>query len=173
MDDAEITNNEYRQFVFWVRDSISHVLLDHYAEEEEGQATEEPKIDWSQPIDWEDEETVSRLEEIYLPGSETYYGEKQVDTRQLIFSYRWAKWKEAASKSNRDKNIADFMVEEPIEIYPDTLVWVHDYTYSYNEPMTRQYFSHPSSCDLLQSFQKSVLHVVKALACFQETPTTG
>ncbi len=76
MDDAEITNNEYRQFVFWVRDSISHVLLDHYAEEEEGQATEEPKIDWSQPIDWEDEETVSRLEEIYLPGSETYYGAK-------------------------------------------------------------------------------------------------
>ncbi len=39
------------------------------------------------------------------------------------------------------------MVEEPIEIYPDTLVWVHDYTYSYNEPMTRQYFSHPSFDD--------------------------
>ncbi len=147
MDDAEITNNEYRQFVFWVRDSISHVLLDHYVEGEEGQNTEEPLIDWSQEIDWEDEETASRLDEIYLPGSETFYGMKSIDTRQLIYSYRWVKWKEAASKSNRDKNITEFMVEEPVEIYPDTLVWVHDYTYSYNEPMTRQYFSHPAFDD--------------------------
>ena len=27
MDETEITNNEYRQFVFWVRDSIAHVIL--------------------------------------------------------------------------------------------------------------------------------------------------
>ena len=147
MDDAEITNNEYRQFVFWVKDSISHVLLDHYQEEEEGQETEVPLLDWDEEIDWDDEETRSRLEELYLPASETYYGIKAVDTRQLIYNYRWAKWKEAASKSNRDKNIADFIVEEPVMIYPDTLTWVHDYTYSYNEPMTRQYFSHPSFDD--------------------------
>ena len=27
MDETEITNNEYRQFVYWVRDSIAHTLL--------------------------------------------------------------------------------------------------------------------------------------------------
>ncbi len=27
MDDTEITNNEYRQFVYWVRDSIARTLL--------------------------------------------------------------------------------------------------------------------------------------------------
>src|SRR5665811_1662790 len=27
MDDTEITNNEYRQFVYWVRDSIARKLL--------------------------------------------------------------------------------------------------------------------------------------------------
>lgn len=27
MDETEITNNEYRQFVYWVRDSIAHLLL--------------------------------------------------------------------------------------------------------------------------------------------------
>jgi len=27
MDDTEITNNEYRQFVYWVRDSIARRLL--------------------------------------------------------------------------------------------------------------------------------------------------
>jgi sulfatase modifying factor 1 len=27
MDDTEITNNEYRQFVEWVRDSIAHEMM--------------------------------------------------------------------------------------------------------------------------------------------------
>jgi formylglycine-generating enzyme required for sulfatase activity len=27
MDETEITNNEYRQFVYWVRDSIAHTIL--------------------------------------------------------------------------------------------------------------------------------------------------
>ncbi len=29
MDDTEITNNEYRQFVQWVADSIAHRALEH------------------------------------------------------------------------------------------------------------------------------------------------
>ena len=32
MDDTEITNNEYRQFVHWVRDSIVLAALDIYIE---------------------------------------------------------------------------------------------------------------------------------------------
>jgi formylglycine-generating enzyme len=37
MDETEITNNEYRQFVYWVRDSIAHLLIgeDHILEEGE------------------------------------------------------------------------------------------------------------------------------------------
>lgn len=37
MDDTEITNNEYRQFVEWVRDSLAHRLIggDHLIEEGE------------------------------------------------------------------------------------------------------------------------------------------
>ena len=41
MDETEITNNEYRQFVYWVRDSIAHIILgdvnpeDHLIEEDE------------------------------------------------------------------------------------------------------------------------------------------
>jgi sulfatase modifying factor 1 len=29
MDDTEITNNEYRQFINYVRDSVAHSLLEH------------------------------------------------------------------------------------------------------------------------------------------------
>ena len=33
MDETEITNNEYRQFCFWVRDSIAYKLLDAQGQE--------------------------------------------------------------------------------------------------------------------------------------------
>ena len=34
MDQTEITNNEYRQFVHWVRDSIARTLLAENFDEE-------------------------------------------------------------------------------------------------------------------------------------------
>jgi gliding motility-associated lipoprotein GldK len=33
-------------------------------------------------------------------------------------------------------------MRESTPVYPDTLVWIRDYTYSYNEPLTEKYFSH-------------------------------
>jgi sulfatase modifying factor 1 len=40
-----------------------------------------------------------------------------------------------------------FIIKEIINVYPDTLVWVHDFTYSFNEPMTENYFWHPAYDD--------------------------
>jgi gliding motility-associated lipoprotein GldK len=37
-----------------------------------------------------------------------------------------------------------FIVKDVINVYPDTLAWVHDYTYSFNEPLTNMYFWHPA-----------------------------
>ncbi|MBK7667061.1 MAG: SUMF1/EgtB/PvdO family nonheme iron enzyme [Sphingobacteriaceae bacterium] len=37
-----------------------------------------------------------------------------------------------------------FIIKDIINVYPDTLAWVHDYTYSFNEPMTNMYFWHPA-----------------------------
>ena len=42
MDETEITNNEYRQFVQWVADSIAHTKLNHIKEGPAG----EKFIDW-------------------------------------------------------------------------------------------------------------------------------
>jgi hypothetical protein len=38
----------------------------------------------------------------------------------------------------------NFIVRENVKIYPDTLVWMRDFSYAYNEPMTKRYFAHPS-----------------------------
>jgi gliding motility-associated lipoprotein GldK len=38
-------------------------------------------------------------------------------------------------------------MHESVPVYPDTLVWVRDFTYSYNEPFTLKYFSHSAFDD--------------------------
>ena len=41
----------------------------------------------------------------------------------------------------------DFIVRSQIHVYPDTLCWIRDFTYSYNEPLTSKYFWHPGFDD--------------------------
>jgi formylglycine-generating enzyme len=47
----------------------------------------------------------------------------------------------------KDKERSVFIVKDIINVYPDTLAWVHDFTYSFNEPMTNMYFWHPAYDD--------------------------
>ena len=37
-----------------------------------------------------------------------------------------------------------FIIKDVLNVYPDTLAWVHDFTYAFNEPMTNMYFWHPA-----------------------------
>jgi sulfatase modifying factor 1 len=136
MDDTEITNNEYRQFVYWVRDSIAHVMLEDYIEDENGNQS----IDWELPIDWEDE----LLADMYYTGDDVYNGNySEVNTSLLNYNYDFFDTPAAAAdrgQSPRNK----FIQKRVVSVYPDTLVWVRDFAYSYNEPMARNYFWHPS-----------------------------
>lgn len=145
MDDTEISNNEYRQFVVWVRDSIAHSLLEHFEETD----TEEEILDWTEKIDWRDNETREQLEDLYQPEADVFHGRRRsIDSRKLNYSYSWFNWKKAASKSSgRTSYPREFLNPVERNIYPDTLVWIHDFSYSYNEPMTRTYFHHPAFDD--------------------------
>jgi len=37
-----------------------------------------------------------------------------------------------------------FIIDEEINVYPDTLCWVRDFTYSFHDPMSNMYFWHPA-----------------------------
>jgi sulfatase modifying factor 1 len=77
MDEAEITNSQYKQFVFWVRDSIirerladpAYVGDDFYKiiEDEYGDPVE-PHLDWSVPIPWtrNTEEEEAAINSVYI-----------------------------------------------------------------------------------------------------------
>jgi len=139
MDDTEITNNEYRQFVFWVKDSLAHDLLDHYYEDER---TGDQFIDWEQDIDWEGEE----VEDLFFQGKDRFAGRRELNTTRTVYEYEWYDWKAAAADRGRSPRSA-FIKRKKTNIYPDTMVWVRDFSYSYNEPMTRNYFWHPAFDD--------------------------
>ncbi len=137
MDDTEITNNEYRQFVNWVRDSLAHALLEHTYEDDNGNEY----IDWEYEIDWASEE----LEDLYYQGDDKFAGKKELDISQLVYEYQWYDWQSAAH--DRVSSRTTHIKKDETIVYPDTLVWVRDFAYSYNEPMTRNYFWHPAFDD--------------------------
>ncbi len=168
MDETEITNNEYRQFVYWVRDSIARTLLgdilpeDYLIEENDktGEMYDPPFLNWHTKIDWQGEEERDVLEEMYLPENERFFRQKEIDTRKLDYEYYWVDLKMAAKKdysqdgnheaagfANRPQGLQDrstYVRKEKINVYPDTLCWIFDYSYSFNEPLTQKYFWHPA-----------------------------
>ncbi len=176
MDDTEITNNEYRQFVYWVRDSIARRKLGENYDEERffitedafGEPIDPPFLNWEEEIDWSDEEQGPVLEEMFLPEHERFFRRKEIDTRKLQYDYMWIDLKQAAKLTNRynfktksyegtvidyEGNVkpindrSSFIMKNSTNVYPDTLVWMADYTYSFNEPWTKMYFWHPAFDD--------------------------
>lgn len=162
MDETEITNNEYRQFVFWVRDSIAHRIIGEEVDEEHliftdayEQDYDVPHINWNARIEWSEPEQREALEVMYYPEFERFRGRREIDGRKLDYEYFWIDYRDAARKGGpgaplRQRGMTDrsvFIKRDVINVYPDTLVWVHDFTYSFNEPMTKMYFSHQAYDD--------------------------
>lgn len=138
MDETEITNNEYRQFVNWVRDSIAHTIMGDLVEDDNGNS----HIDWSVDLDYNDE----TLAGMYFSGDDMLNGKKEFDVDKLVYNYDWMDWQAAAH--NRGTSVRkSFIRKDKTKVYPDTLVWIRDFAYSYNEPMTRNYFWHPAFDD--------------------------
>lgn len=141
MDDTEITNNEYRQFVYWVRDSIAHNIMgdfkpaDDYGNE---------WLDWEYELDYSD----PTLDELFYQGDQAFNGKRELNAEKFVYKYEWIDEKEAAKfLQYGEGNRASLINRDEANIYPDTLVWIRDFSYSYNDPMTRNYFSHPAFDD--------------------------
>ena len=161
MDETEITNNEYRQFTNYVRDSLAHIILGeagiegHLVEEDEyGNFLDPARINWKTKIRWNDQEVREILEEeMYLSSNERYNSLREFDTRKYNYQYEVLDLQDASNKSNREGNASgkrdrsEFLSVVNVNVYPDTLAWMHDYAYSFNEPYTNDYYSHTAYDD--------------------------
>ncbi len=178
MDQTEISNNKYRQFVFYVRDSILRTKLgeagiegrNYYVVDKEGNVLEPKELNWSEKIDMKDENTKAVVEEMYYPPEERFNGQKEIDSRKLIYSYFWVDLQQASKvpykydyKAGTGKYEGEvsslegvrsavtgrqnFIMRDAVNVYPDTLCWIRDFTYSFNDPQASLYFWHPSYDD--------------------------
>jgi sulfatase modifying factor 1 len=162
MDQTEISNNEYRQFVYWVRDSLARRIMAEEIDEEEfsiseneyGEEVDPPMLNWYAKLKWNEPENREVLEPLFYIPSERFYYRRQIDARKLMYDYYWIDYKRAALRESRDAtdhpfsmDRSKFIMQEKINVYPDTLAWIHDFTYSFNEPMTQNYFWHPAYDD--------------------------
>jgi sulfatase modifying factor 1 len=178
MDQMEVSNNKYRQFVYYVRDSILRTKLgdaaiegrNYYMVDKDGNQLDPKVLDWEEKIDYKDENTKTVLEEMYYPPEERFNGQKEIDSRKLVYSYFWVDYQQASRATYKfDKqtqtgkyegqvtniegvssavtNRSNFIMHDLIPIYPDTLCWIRDWTYSFNDPQASLYFWHPSYDD--------------------------
>jgi len=141
MDATEITNNDYRQFTNWVRDSLAATYM-QYGKDVDGRFA----IDWKKAatIKWGDKATIEKINQMIVEPDNRIFGKKEIDPNKIVYHSETFDLKEAAEKLNEGKPRSQFIRKRDIKVYPDTLVWIRDFSYSYNEPMTKRYYSHPA-----------------------------
>lgn len=187
MDETEITNSEYRQFIEWVKDSTIRTRLAILADEmgqkagsggigefafdDADPSTMSPYDKYmyenyysigtdddpyagrklnkkvkliKEPQKYPDEYYVEVMDSMYLPAAESYNGLRTMDVAKLKFRYTEVDLNEAVKKKGR-KSFSK--KTDPVEVYPDTTVWIKDFAYSYNEPMHNDYFWHQAYSD--------------------------
>ncbi|MCJ8210396.1 SUMF1/EgtB/PvdO family nonheme iron enzyme [Mucilaginibacter sp. RS28] len=160
MDQTELSNSQYKQFVNWVRDSIAitnYLGDDKYYVKTKGAATTNSNgkktIDWNyvrtHPV-WargkgKSNPNQQKLSGMYYQGDDRIFDRNEIDVRLLKYNYALVQMREAADHHNeKNRKRSDFILRDTVNVYPDTLVWLTDFSYAANEPMVNGYFSHPA-----------------------------
>lgn len=197
MDETEITNNEYKQFVHWVRDSIimrsmlesqalGYEKLTKYNDRNNPLASLFPEelrsvpLNWKAQIPWssKDDSVKAIIDKMYFFDNNALGAKRQVNPAKFTYNYEWVNYDQAALPQNKynvntgsygpnasvrvdtsyidqngtvvNKTITrklisrrDLISTRHINIYPDTMMWLRDFQFSYNDPKMRMYFSHP------------------------------
>ena len=109
MDDTEITNSEYRQFVSYVRDSIIRERLadpnyggdeSYKIEEDKNGDPIKPYLNWKKALPRKpNEDELRAIESVYVTNPVT--GEKMLDYTQMNYRYEIYDYTEAALRRNR------------------------------------------------------------------------
>lgn len=136
MDETEVTNSMYRQFVEWVRDSIIRERLADPAhggdetykiEEDRYGEPVTPHLNWSKPIPWRkpDEDQERAIMSVYK--RHPIDGTLMLDTKQLIYRYEIFDYEKAALRKYRldprERNLntdRDADTEDVVMISKDT-----------------------------------------------------
>ncbi len=134
MDATEISNQEYRQFTNWVRDSIANTILGNFKDNPDGTQ----RLDMSKRINWKDPELQDQLSSLFVPAELSGWGRKVADASKLVYHY--SAFDYAGSIQHPTESQIKYVNNFDIPAYPDTTVWMRQFNYSFNEPIAQQYF---------------------------------
>ncbi len=131
MDETEITNSQYRQFVNYVRDSIIRERLADPAyggdetykiEEDKNGDPVKPHLNWKKPLPRKpNEDELKAIESVYVVHPIT--GEKMLDASQMNYRYEIYDYTQAALRKNR-LNPEERNLNTDITIDPNQQVWI-------------------------------------------------
>ena len=128
MDETEVSNSKYKQFVYWVRDSIIRERLadPSYGGDDSYKITEDkngdpvtPHLDWKKSIPRKPNEDEQRaIESVYVTNPVT--GERMLDASQMNYRYEVYDYTTAALRRNRlvpeERNLNTDVVVDPNEV---------------------------------------------------------
>lgn len=157
IDANEVTNDEYRQFVNWVRDSIA--ITNFVVNKEEflvktkldlalnneprlinWAAADMNRLLWTKPA----RKKNPRLDEMFYKQNHLFNRKGDLDTRILKYAYTTFDYNEAfKNRDNLAKSINDYTFRDTVSVYPDTTVWVKDFDNPTNDMLLKEYFSNP------------------------------
>lgn len=146
MDKTEVTNNKYRTFVEWVKKNMIYRQIFYdgiYAASFDSIPLNERKY---RSIKFNNRATIEKLSPLFPPEEDRLDNNPQIDTRKLKYhvSYLDLVSKAKDEKNRIKKNIKEYLISFDVEVYPDTLVWLKDFSYSYNEPFVKLYYGSPA-----------------------------
>lgn len=131
MDETEVTNSQYKQFVMWVRDSILRTRLadPSYGGDESYLITEDkngdpiaPRINWKKQLPRKPNEDEQRaIESLYVTNPVT--GEKMLDYSQMNYRYEVYDYTTAALRRNRI-NPQERVLNTDIVVDPNEVVMI-------------------------------------------------
>ena len=102
MDATEVTNNEYRQFTNWVRDSIAAKLMGFIKTGPDGNEY----VDWTKAknIKWGDKSTIEKIDAMIVTPDNRIFGKKELDAKKIVFHSEVFDYKAAAQNREAERN---------------------------------------------------------------------
>lgn len=130
----EVTNKEYREFMYWVRDSIIRKGLveesrnpSEWGKMQLVSGKEVYYINWEKKLDFKDPNIKPIIERLMFENTNRYYLRKEFDTRKFIYQFQNGNHK-----------------GETVAICPDTTVWVSVFSTTWRDPKILMYYWHPA-----------------------------
>ena len=131
MDEREVTNSMYRQFVHYVRDSILRERLadpayggdeSYKIEEDKNGDPVKPHLNWKKQLPRKPNEDEQRaIESLYTTNPVT--GEKMLDWRQMNYRYEIYDYTEAAKRKYRT-NPEERILNTDVRPNPNEQIWI-------------------------------------------------